>query len=251
MSNEIGFGIVGCGMIGKVHAEAIQAIPGARLLAVCGRDAAKTAEFAAKFDAAAYTDYAQFLAQSTAQTRQFIEKQLKLAVTNQQQAEAKLEQFRLTHKIYNLEDAIAQAPDVKSPAGLRDKLDGVNSDFAEYQSTRRQLDELAGMLGDLDAQARREWDVRLRRLHALLEAMTPESVESFKQLQTDIAQAGSELQNAQPGVGSFNLSAKSANEPLFIQLGLNARAALITRGLAEMTRLGVALGARTETFMPI
>ena len=32
-------------------------------------------------------------------------------------------------------------------------------------------------------------------------------------------------------------------------LGLNARAALITRGLAEMTRLGVALGARTETFM--
>lgn len=33
-----------------------------------------------------------------------------------------------------------------------------------------------------------------------------------------------------------------------LQLGLNARAALITRGLAEMTRLGVALGARTETF---
>jgi glycerol-3-phosphate dehydrogenase (NAD(P)+) len=32
-------------------------------------------------------------------------------------------------------------------------------------------------------------------------------------------------------------------------LGLNARAALITRGLAEMTRLGTALGARTETFM--
>lgn len=32
-------------------------------------------------------------------------------------------------------------------------------------------------------------------------------------------------------------------------LGLNARAALITRGLAEITRLGVALGGRTETFM--
>jgi len=31
--------------------------------------------------------------------------------------------------------------------------------------------------------------------------------------------------------------------------GLNARAALITRGLAEMTRLGVALGAQAETFM--
>ncbi|MBS7806713.1 NAD(P)H-dependent glycerol-3-phosphate dehydrogenase [Variovorax sp. PCZ-1] len=34
-----------------------------------------------------------------------------------------------------------------------------------------------------------------------------------------------------------------------LQLGLNARAALITRGLAEMTRLGVALGAQAETFM--
>ncbi|MBB4845699.1 glycerol-3-phosphate dehydrogenase (NAD(P)+) [Paucibacter oligotrophus] len=31
--------------------------------------------------------------------------------------------------------------------------------------------------------------------------------------------------------------------------GLNARAALITRGLAEMLRLGLALGARGETFM--
>jgi glycerol-3-phosphate dehydrogenase (NAD(P)+) len=34
-----------------------------------------------------------------------------------------------------------------------------------------------------------------------------------------------------------------------LALGLNARAALITRGLAEMTRLGVALGATRETFM--
>ncbi|MBO9538845.1 NAD(P)H-dependent glycerol-3-phosphate dehydrogenase [Herbaspirillum sp.] len=34
-----------------------------------------------------------------------------------------------------------------------------------------------------------------------------------------------------------------------LQLGLNARAALITRGLAEITRLGVALGGRPETFM--
>lgn len=34
-----------------------------------------------------------------------------------------------------------------------------------------------------------------------------------------------------------------------LRLGANARAALITRGLAEMVRLGVALGARAETFM--
>jgi glycerol-3-phosphate dehydrogenase (NAD(P)+) len=40
------------------------------------------------------------------------------------------------------------------------------------------------------------------------------------------------------------LSAASPDAP-----GLNARAALITRGLAEMLRLGLALGARAETFM--
>ena len=34
-----------------------------------------------------------------------------------------------------------------------------------------------------------------------------------------------------------------------LNLGLNARAALITRGLSEMTRLGLALGARADTFM--
>ncbi len=34
-----------------------------------------------------------------------------------------------------------------------------------------------------------------------------------------------------------------------LNLGANSRAALITRGLAEITRLGVRLGGRTETFM--
>jgi glycerol-3-phosphate dehydrogenase (NAD(P)+) len=42
------------------------------------------------------------------------------------------------------------------------------------------------------------------------------------------------------------LAARAGEAPI---PGLNARAALITRGLAEMTRLGVALGARADTFM--
>jgi len=69
MANGIGFGIVGGGLIGTVQAAAIQQIGiqtrgqtgGARLLAVCGRDAKRTAEFAAKFGAAGYTDYEAFL----------------------------------------------------------------------------------------------------------------------------------------------------------------------------------------------
>ena len=61
MTTEIGFGIAGCGMIGKVQAEAIASIPGARLLAVCARDEKRVSEFAAKFDATGYTDYDRFL----------------------------------------------------------------------------------------------------------------------------------------------------------------------------------------------
>ncbi len=62
MTSETGFGIVGPGTIGRVHAEAINAIPGARLVAVCGREAQRTSEFAARFGAAGYTDYEKFLA---------------------------------------------------------------------------------------------------------------------------------------------------------------------------------------------
>jgi glycerol-3-phosphate dehydrogenase (NAD(P)+) len=41
----------------------------------------------------------------------------------------------------------------------------------------------------------------------------------------------------------------ASDTPVAGGLGLNARAAIVTRGLAEMTRLGQALGARPETFM--
>ncbi len=46
-----------------------------------------------------------------------------------------------------------------------------------------------------------------------------------------------------------NVMAIAAGVSDGLALGANARAALITRGLAEITRLGVALGGRPETFM--
>lgn len=61
MASQIGFGIVGCGMIGAVQAAAIDQIDGARLVAVCGRDPGRTSEFADRFGAAGYTDYQRFL----------------------------------------------------------------------------------------------------------------------------------------------------------------------------------------------
>ena len=46
-----------------------------------------------------------------------------------------------------------------------------------------------------------------------------------------------------------NIMAIAAGIADGLGFGLNARAALLTRGLAEITRLGVALGGRGETFM--
>jgi len=46
-----------------------------------------------------------------------------------------------------------------------------------------------------------------------------------------------------------NVMAIAAGVSDGLGLGLNARAALITRGLAELTRLGVAIGGRADTFM--
>jgi glycerol-3-phosphate dehydrogenase (NAD(P)+) len=58
-----------------------------------------------------------------------------------------------------------------------------------------------------------------------------------------------DLVGVEVGGAVKNVIALAAGISDGLGLGLNARAALITRGLAEMTRLGAALGARAETFM--
>lgn len=61
--------------------------------------------------------------------------------------------------------------------------------------------------------------------------------------------ANSDFIGMQLGGAVKNVIAIGAGMSDGIGFGANARTALITRGLAEMTRLGVALGAQTETFM--
>lgn len=60
---------------------------------------------------------------------------------------------------------------------------------------------------------------------------------------------GEDMLGAEVGGAVKNVLAIATGLCDGLGFGLNARAALITRGLAEMTRLGVALGARLETFM--
>lgn len=61
--------------------------------------------------------------------------------------------------------------------------------------------------------------------------------------------ANEDLVGAEVGGAVKNVLAIACGLCDGLSLGLNARAALITRGLAEMTRLGVALGGRADTFM--
>ena len=58
-----------------------------------------------------------------------------------------------------------------------------------------------------------------------------------------------DLVGVEVGGAVKNILAIAAGIADGMNLGLNARAALLTRGLAEITRLGMALGGRIETFM--
>ncbi|MDB5807684.1 MAG: hypothetical protein JWN73_5006 [Betaproteobacteria bacterium] len=61
--------------------------------------------------------------------------------------------------------------------------------------------------------------------------------------------SSNDLVGVEVGGAVKNVMAIAAGISDGLGLGHNARAALITRGLAEMARLGVALGGHTETFM--
>ncbi len=63
------------------------------------------------------------------------------------------------------------------------------------------------------------------------------------------AYTGNDMLGAELGGAMKNVLAVATGVADGMQLGLNARAGLITRGLNEMLRLGVALGARAETLM--
>jgi glycerol-3-phosphate dehydrogenase (NAD(P)+) len=87
-------------------------------------------------------------------------------------------------------------------------------------------------------------------------AVASPDIEFVKQLQEKIhcsrtfrVYANDDFVGIQLGGAVKNVIAIGAGMSDGIGFGANARTALITRGLAEMTRLGAALGAQAETFM--
>lgn len=65
--DKIGFGIVGCGGIGPLHAEALEQVEDARLAAVCDIDTERAQKVAEKHDCRWYEDFEQLLADDEVQ----------------------------------------------------------------------------------------------------------------------------------------------------------------------------------------
>jgi predicted dehydrogenase len=61
MAKQYGFGVIGTGMIGEFHAQAIEGLANGRLVAVCDQIEPKVKEFAAKHKCDAYTDFKEML----------------------------------------------------------------------------------------------------------------------------------------------------------------------------------------------
>ncbi len=80
------------------------------------------------------------------------------------------------------------------------------------------------------------------------DALCRQAVEAFHSESMRIYASGDPV-GVEVGGAVKNVMAIATGIADGLRLGLNARAALVTRGLAEMTRLGTALGARAETFM--
>ena len=67
MDAEIGFGIIGCGTIARVHAAALAALPGVFLRAVSSRRESAARALAERLGCAALTDHHALLARTDIQ----------------------------------------------------------------------------------------------------------------------------------------------------------------------------------------
>ena len=61
MTSPIGFGIIGCGNIGNIHAENIKKIDNARLIAVCDSDLNRARTVGEKYKVEYFDDYSKLL----------------------------------------------------------------------------------------------------------------------------------------------------------------------------------------------
>lgn len=66
-TEKVGFGVIGAGMIGHFHAQAIKSLPNTELIGIYDRNAASADRLAAEFNTRAYYDFDEFLADAKIQ----------------------------------------------------------------------------------------------------------------------------------------------------------------------------------------
>ncbi len=64
---RLGIGIVGCGNVSRIHADAISRVPALRLVSVCSRSPVSAARLASRYGVPAYASLAEFLSDSALQ----------------------------------------------------------------------------------------------------------------------------------------------------------------------------------------
>jgi glycerol-3-phosphate dehydrogenase (NAD(P)+) len=126
-----------------------------------------------------------------------------------------------------------------------------DSGLLAHQIVAAELEHAAGATGPLSGPSFAEEVAR-----GLPAALTVAGAPDFRDLVTRVFHGGAlriystdDVIGVEVGGAVKNVLAIATGISDALGLGLNARAALITRGLAEISRLGIALGARAETFM--
>ena len=120
-----------------------------------------------------------------------------------------------------------------------------------YRATKRLLAPMDWLLREVA-----RWDPQRPDTRALAPERIPYAVQGEVRMMADAlhgpafrAYTGNDMVGAELGGAMKNVLAVATGVADGMELGLNARAGLITRGLNEMLRLAAAIGARPETLM--
>jgi glycerol-3-phosphate dehydrogenase (NAD(P)+) len=128
--------------------------------------------------------------------------------------------------------------------GIEQTTLALMSDVVEEEAAGRPVVAISGPSFAAEVAARQPTAIVAASLDAAAARLAQDALSS----QTFRVYTHDDLVGVEVGGALKNVMAVATGIVEGVGLGNNSRAALITRGLAEMTRLGVALGARASTF---
>lgn len=138
----------------------------------------------------------------------------------------------------------ARAPIVVATKGIESETLALMTEVAEQELPQNQIVAISGPSFAAEVASRQPTAVVVASTNEAIarQAQTLFSSDYFR------AYSHTDISGVEIGGSLKNVMAVATGIAEGLGLGFNARAALITRGLAEMTRLGVARGAKASTF---